>query len=197
MSVILAYRTILLVILMSLVLVAGSAHAGEGATCNGVTATIVGTSGMDSEAGTPNADIATMRGSSDYFEGLRGDDLICGGDGNDRLFPGRGEDHVYAGPGKDVVNPRDKSGPDTLYGGTGRDLLPGTGGSDVIRGGAAADRLVAGSGRDRLYGWTGGDLLKAVRNDGAEDYLEGGPGHDTCHIRADDTTVRCEDIIVH
>jgi Ca2+-binding RTX toxin-like protein len=89
-----------------------------------------------------------------------------------------------------------RSGSDKLYGGTGRDVLRASGGSDVIRAGADADLLVAGSGEDRLYGWTGDDLLKAAGNDGAPDYLEGGPGYDRCHVRPNDTTVRCEDVIV-
>jgi Ca2+-binding RTX toxin-like protein len=63
--------------------------------------------------------------------------------------------------------------------------------------GPDADLLVAGSGEDRLYGWTGDDLLKAAGNDSAQDYLEGGPGYDICHVRAEDSTVRCEDVIVH
>ena len=67
----------------------------------------------------------------------------------------------------------------------------------MIRAGARPDLHVAGSGRDELYGWSGNDVLKATGTDGFEDYLEGGPGRDTCHVRPEDFTVRCEDIIVH
>ena len=56
--------------------------------------------------------------------------------------------------------------------------------------------LVAGSGRDELYGWTSDDVLEATRDNSSEDYLEGGPGHDTCHVRVEHTTVQCEDIVV-
>jgi hypothetical protein len=191
------YRTIALVLLANVLLVGSPAHAGHEATCHGEPAAFVGTSGRDSEGGTPNDDVATMRGSGDRFAGFHGDDLICGDDGNDLLLPGRGNDTAYAGPGKDAVTEGPRSGSDRIYGGMNPDTLRAWGGSDVIRAGAGPDLLVAGSGRDDLYGWTGDDILRATGDDGFEDYLEGGPGHDTCHVRAEDTTVRCEDIIVH
>ena len=99
--------------------------------------------------------------------------------------------------GRDVVTEGPRSGSDKFYGGIAGDILRTRGGSDVIRAGAGPDLLVAGSGRDELYGWTGDDTLEATGDDGSEDYLEGGPGHDTCHVRSEDTTVRCEDIIVY
>jgi Ca2+-binding RTX toxin-like protein len=190
--VIIAHRTIPLVLLASMVMGGVPAHAGHDATCHGIPATIVGTSGRDSVGGTPNDDVATMRGSGDRFDGFHGDDLICGDDGNDVLVPGRGNDTVYPGAGRDLVTEGPRSGSDRVYGGVGGDTLRASGGSDVIRAGAGPDLLVAGSGRDELYGWTGDDVLKANRDNGSEDYLEGGPGHDTCHVRVEDTTVRCE-----
>lgn len=191
-------RWFLVVALMTAAMAAGApSGAGGVETCQGEPATVIGTPGLDHLTGTADKDVVALRGSSDYFSGLRGDDLICGDKGSDRLLPGRGDDHVYAGPDGDIVTPGARSGSDNLYGGTGRDLLRASGGSDVIRAGADADLLVAGSGEDRLYGWTGDDLLKAPGNDGADDYLEGGPGYDTCHVRANDTTVRCEDVIIH
>jgi Ca2+-binding RTX toxin-like protein len=173
------------------------ANAGHDATCHGEPATVVGTSERDFEGGTPNDDVATMRGSADRFAGFHGDDLICGDDGNDLLLPGRGNDKANGGSGRDVVAEEVRSGSDLIYGGRNRDILRARGGSDRVRAGAGPDLLVAGSGRDELYGWTGDDVLKATGDDGFEDYLEGGPGHDTCHVRADDVTVRCEDVIVH
>jgi Ca2+-binding RTX toxin-like protein len=96
-----------------------------------------------------------------------------------------------------VVHSGAKSDPDTLYGGRDGDILRATGGEDRIWAGAGPDLLVAGSGEDQLHGWTGNDLLKATGEDGLGDYVEGGPGFDTCHIRAEDRAVRCEDVIVH
>jgi hypothetical protein len=43
----------------------------------------------------------------------------------------------------------------------------------------------------------GNDLLKAALNDESTDYVEGGPGRDVCHVRPNDITERCEDVIVH
>src|SRR5215208_1297225 len=112
MSVILVYRTIALVLLVSIGIDGAPAYAAEDATCHGVPATIVGTSGRDSEGGTPNDDVATMRGSGDQFAGFHGDGRICGDDGSDLLLPGRGNDTVYAGMGRDVVTEGPGSGSD-------------------------------------------------------------------------------------
>jgi Ca2+-binding RTX toxin-like protein len=96
-----------------------------------------------------------------------------------------------------VVHSGAKSDPDTLYRGRDGDILRATDGEDRIWAGAGPDLLVAGSGEDQLHGWTGNDLLMATGEDGLGDYVEGGPGFDTCHIRAEDRAVRCEDVIVH
>jgi Ca2+-binding RTX toxin-like protein len=88
------------------------------------------------------------------------------------------------------------SAEDKFYGGRDEDKMWGASGKEVIRGGAGGDTLRAGRGPDHLYGWTGNDLLKAALDDEVQDYLEGGPGHDVCHIRSGDTAVRCEQVIV-
>jgi hypothetical protein len=189
-------RLLALSIFAVLMVLVVPAHAGETATCQGVPASIVGTPGKDSESGTARPDVATMGRSRDYFWGHGGDDLVCGGSGNDHLVPGAGIDHVYAGPGQDVVVSDIRSVEDKFYGGTGADDLWGASGKEVMRGGAGGDTLRAGRGSDKLYGWSGNDLLKAALNDRAHDYLEGGPGHDVCHIRPGDTAIRCEHVIV-
>jgi Ca2+-binding RTX toxin-like protein len=175
----------------------GTFGAGHNGTCQGLPATIIGTAGRDHLTGTPNRDVAAMGRSADHFSGFHGDDLMCGDRGNDYMNPGRGDDHVYADSGRDLVPFVPRSGRDTLFGGTDGDALRAGGGDDVIRAGAGPDLLVAGSGEDDLRGWTGDDVLKAAGDDGSRDYLEGGPGHDTCHVQADDVTVGCEDVIVH
>lgn len=172
------------------------AAANDTTTCQREPASIIGTHSNDSRRGTPGADVATMRGGSDDFWGFAGEDLICGGSGNDHILPGGGVDHVYAGPGRDVVVSDIHSAEDRFYGGTGADNIWGGSGQEVILGGDDDDTLRAGRGTDELHGWTGDDLLKASLNDGAADYVEGGPGHDICQIRPEDTPVRCENVVV-
>ncbi len=96
---------------------AGTANANwifatidERPQCNGLFATIVGTS------------------RDDVLTGTRGRDVIVGGGGNDRISGGGGRDILCGGPGNDVL--RGDAGADILRGGGGADSLVGNVGTD-------------------------------------------------------------------
>ena len=63
-------------------------------TCQGLTATIVGTAGPDIIQGTPGRDIIQGRGGNDIIKGLKGNDVLCGGRGQDVLYGGAGGDRL-------------------------------------------------------------------------------------------------------
>jgi hypothetical protein len=64
-------------------------------TCNGLTATIVGTDGGKIIIGTPGPDVIQGLGGNDVIRGNGGNDIICGGSGNDRLFGGPRSDRLF------------------------------------------------------------------------------------------------------
>jgi Common central domain of tyrosinase/RTX calcium-binding nonapeptide repeat (4 copies) len=173
----------------------------RGRTCNGLVATIRGTSGPDRLRGTRRADVIWGGGGPDRIAGRTGSDIICGGRGNDRLDGGSGFDTVRGGRGRDRIvggrggddieggPARDRiaggAGPDVLFGGRGRDVLSGGAsnewilnggaGNDRIRGGGGVDNLHGGRGDDRLGGGAGGDTLDGGEGD---DAIDGGSGED-------------------
>ena len=87
------------------------------ATCKGLAATIVGTSGKDVRTGSQGRDVMAGLGGNDTLSGLAGNDVICGGGGKDLLKGGKGNDK--------------------LYGQKGNDALKGGGGNDAARAGRA------------------------------------------------------------
>ncbi|HEX6150910.1 hypothetical protein [Nocardioides sp.] len=110
-----------------LVLLPSSAVTAAAPSCQGRTATIVGTSGPDRITGTGQPDVIAGRGGNDVVDGLRGNDLVCGGPGADRLKGGRGNDDLSGGL-------------DALVDGAGGTYLLG----DVLTGGPGDDLLVGG-----------------------------------------------------
>jgi uncharacterized delta-60 repeat protein len=82
-----------------------------------------------------------------------------------------------------ITNVFGSQGNDVIFGGNGelKEALYGLGGSDTI---------YAGNGSTALYGGDGNDVLYS-RNSIA-DYLDGGPGTDSAHIDALDTTVNVD-----
>ena len=74
----------------------------EATTCEGRTATIVGTPGNDILAGTEGTDIIAGLGGNDRISGFGGNDLICGGSGNDQMRGDDGDDSINSID--DVVN---------------------------------------------------------------------------------------------
>jgi hypothetical protein len=84
--------------------------------------------------------------------------------------------------------------PNVIHGTPGADRLYGRGGNDSLYGGGGNDVLVGGSGADHLYGGPGNDTLQA--RDGARDYVDCGPGHDTAVVDNVDVVARnCETVL--
>lgn len=145
------------------------------ATCNGRTATIVGTTGDDVLYGTNAADVIVGLGGNDTIYGGNGNDVICGGAGNDAIAGGNGDDTILGGDGDDTLDGGNGSdslsgdagidtlnganGDDTLSGGSGNDSLTGANGNDSLNGGADNDQLLGSNGNDKLTGGTGADFF--------------------------------------
>lgn len=121
-------------------------------TCDGRTATIVGTAGNERIFGTPGPDVISGLGGNDEILGLGGDDVICGGTGNDRLVGGDGDDRLFGGTGYD-----------RLIGGAGDDRLFGEQGNDQLFGGDTSNPLRS-AGNDALSGGPETDACYAGRS---------------------------------
>jgi hypothetical protein len=114
--------------------------------CNGLIATIVGTTGDDVINGTNGNDVIVGLGGNDVINGGNGDDLICGGGGNDTVNGGNGNDTLVGGFGNDTLN--GNNGNDSLDGGGNNDTLVGNSGDDTLTGGTGADSFSGGLGTD-------------------------------------------------
>ena len=152
-------------------------------TCNGLTATIVGSPGTDHIMGTSGDDVIVALGGDDTVLGMGGNDTICLGDGDDfgdggpdrdRIFGERDDDVILGGKGRDWLHGGE--GEDFLRGGRGKDRLWGGRHDDFLKGGKHADRLYGQKGDDVLVGGKGNDRLFAHRGD---DILLGRAGDDT------------------
>jgi len=115
-------------IVTSLAVLPSSAVPVAAPSCQGHTATIVGTRGVDRIAGTNRRDVIAGLGGDDVIDGLKGDDLICGGTGADRLQGGPGDDKLYG----ELDLLADGTAGTYLLG----DVLTGGRGDDLLNGGA-------------------------------------------------------------
>jgi Ca2+-binding RTX toxin-like protein len=120
-------------LLLGLLMLPPTAGAGGTVRCDGIVATIVGTSGADELDGTPGRDIIHGRGGSDDIEGKGGNDVICGGGGNDDIEGDAGSDRLFG-----------QGGNDDIEGDRGNDFLNGGKGHDELDGGAGTDRCING-----------------------------------------------------
>jgi Ca2+-binding RTX toxin-like protein len=132
----------------------------SGPTCDGLLATIVGTSAGETIIGTPGRDVIVAKGGADTVVGRGGNDVICGGDGNDVLRGRVGNDVIRGGAGSDVI--RGGKGNDQLYGGTGGDDIGGNAGNDRLYGGKGNDNLDGGTGTDFGNGGPGTDIGRSI-----------------------------------
>ena len=158
-------------------------------TCQGMRATIVGTSGPDMLVGTDGDDVIAARGGNDFIISGAGNDVICAGDGDDRIESGDGWDLVWGDAGADLISGgsgRDRldggRDADSLWGGAGADAITGGEGaaSDVISGGDGDDLLMAGEGQNRVFGGAGDDVMLTSWESAN---LSGGPGANSCRVR--------------
>jgi Ca2+-binding RTX toxin-like protein len=97
---------------------------------------------------------------------------IVGTNGNDTLTAGNGAKKVNAGGGNDVIK--------------------GGNGNQRLSGGAGNDTITAGTGHNVIYGGPGDDTINA--NQGTSDFVDGGPGVDTCHVDKIDIVKNCEHV---
>ncbi len=175
-------------------------------TCEGLQATLVGTTGADTITGTSGDDVIVALGGNDEIDAGAGNDRVCAGDGNDVVRPGIGNDRVFGESGVDTLSYSDSltavtvdlanrratgSGNDEAFtfenvtGSPHHDFLGGNGAANRIEGGHGNDVIVGGGGADKLFGEDGEDYLRGGK--GADvllggynsDLLEGGPGNDT------------------
>jgi Ca2+-binding RTX toxin-like protein len=164
-----------------------------GPTCQGVPATIVGTTHHIN--GTEGDDVIVVRiTGNNYIRAGGGNDLVCGGDGHDFLYDGKGHDRFYGGAGEDFLE-QESIERDFFDGGPGFDAVDYTSrtydqyvnlrdrkANDGVRG--EHDRLLSvGS----VYTGSGNDVLVAgtePNTDGKsfpayqDYYLTGGAGND-------------------
>jgi Ca2+-binding RTX toxin-like protein len=107
------------------------------ASCRGLAATKVGTTGNDVITGTAGRDIISALAGADTIDGLGGGDVICGGDGPDTVYGGGGADVIDGGATDDDLN-----------GGSGNDNIDGgLGTNDSVRGDAGKDTCTSGERR--------------------------------------------------
>jgi len=162
-------------------------------TCEGQTATIVGTSGNDNNIrGSSGRDVIAALGGNDRISALSGNDIVCGGAGDDVVDGGSGTDRLFgdesdgqsaAGIDRVVGN----TGNDYINGGAGNDRLDGSTGNDEVHGSSGNDEVLGSTGTDRLYGEDNDDRLDGGSN---RDNGDGGTGFDGC-VRVE-TVTNCE-----
>ena len=160
--------------------------------CNGLLATIMGTTAADMLVGTPGDDVIVRLGGDDVILGRGGDDTICAGIGCDVVDGGEGNDWIAGGGGADSIN--GGSGQDILFGGAGNDFIGAGRGNDQAAGGAGNDIVFGHGGNDELLGGEGDDMLFGKGGDDAigcgegTDIANGGPDTDTagpdCELQA-------------
>ena len=166
----------------------------EAVTCNGLTPTIVGTSGDDTLLGTSGDDVIVGLGGNDTLRGGAGNDTLCGDGGNDILHGSIGNDSLFGGNGVDRIF--GKPGDDTIYGGNGNDILNGNFDQDTIYGEDGDDRINGGIGNDILRGGPGADQIFArpgddtVYGDDDDDNIRGNAGNDTVYGNSGDDVLR-------
>lgn len=134
--------------------------------CNGLEATITGTSADDVINGTPGPDIIAGLAGNDVIRGLGGDDVICGGGGKDRIIGGPGDDKLFGGPGNDIL--WGHKGNDLMNGGKGKNFLDGGPGMDECLGQAGLRAFTSCEGRSAVV------MLDLINNARAEARYCGG-----------------------
>ena len=172
--------SIVVAALMAAMLATAAPASAATPTCNGVTATIVGTNGNDTLIGTAGVDVIVGLDGRDRIYGLDGNDIICGGGSRDRIWSGRGHDIVFGGDGDDRI--KADQGKDQIWGEGGDDKISGQTGADLIVGGRGDDTLSGGFGDDVLQGGKGNDEIWGA--DGA-DSIQGGADQDLCDSPGD------------
>ncbi|HLF70834.1 MAG TPA: hypothetical protein VI759_01590 [Dehalococcoidia bacterium] len=148
-------------------------------SCNGVSATIVGTAAGETINGTSGNDVIAGLGGDDTINGLGGNDLICGGDGADTINGGDGNDTIFGENQNDIIN--GDANDDFISGGAHDDTINGGPGFDWVSYASASIgvtvNLQAGvaskQGNDTLAN------IEGVEGSSFDDHLRGGLGNDS------------------
>jgi Ca2+-binding RTX toxin-like protein len=159
-------------------------------TCDGRTATIVGTDGPDRLTGTPHQDVIVGFGGDDTIDGAGSADIVCAGDGDDTVAVVGGS--VHGGPGNDDIKQSRPAHPHShrgrLYGDAGNDILSCSG-TCMLYGNSGNDRLVGGPSKrhgNTLAGGSGSDVLVGRSR---EDTFQFSRGHDSIRGSGGDSTL--------
>lgn len=145
--------------------------------CDGLEATVVGTTGDDVLTGTAGADVIAGLQGNDLIRGLAGDDVICGGIGDDVIYGGADFDIIFGAQGNDRIYAADGNSTTTRVDVRGARMFGGAG-NDIIYGTNRWDRMQGGSGADTMYGYEGRDWM---RGGGENDVIDGGSNIDDLH----------------
>jgi Ca2+-binding RTX toxin-like protein len=183
--------------LIAIAVTPATASAGDGASCAGVAATIVGTGGNDELEGTPGPDVIVGLAGDDELSGLGQADLLCGGPGADTILGGAGDDGMWGQGGNDEMRPGTADFANfPVVGGGGDDRLLGRAGPwfnvfsyiDSPRG--VTIDLAAGTargwGRDTLVHFADGDgsmFDDVILGDDGPNGLFGAGGNDVIRAR--------------
>lgn len=167
-------------------------------SCDGQTATLLGTPGNDMLVATISNDVVIAGDGHDQVVGRDGDDRVCAGGGNDLVHGNAGADVLQGGNGDDALNGGTED--DNLDGGAGNDTLRGMLGNDTLAGGPGAGDWVVfleapgavnanlltgaatGQGTDTLSGieaLQGSAFNDTLIGDGQNNALRGEGGTDT------------------
>jgi hypothetical protein len=199
---------------------AGTLNCTVPPTCQGLAATITGTSGNDTLTGTAGPDVIAGEGGDDTIKGLGDSDKLCGGTGDDSLSGFDGADTLNGGAGADTLGEGSAGGgADVLIGGSGIDAANygaravalsisidnaandgAAGEGDNVRtdvenlfGGGAGDTLTTSGSTlaNRVFGRGGGDTLNVADGIAGNDLVDGGADLDACTSDLGDTTIAC------
>lgn len=172
-----------------IVLFSGAAAAN--AACNGLTATITGTSSAEVITGTSGNDVIEALAGDDTINGGGGNDTICAGDGYDTINPGSGTDWVDGGLGGNVLDYSAVAAAMTVNLATGSATGDGTDTisnvSDVYGSTSFADLITGNTLNNFLVGWGGDDVIVGAAG---ADFIQGGDGNDALEGNAGNDTLQ-------
>ena len=115
-----------------------------------------------------------------WYYGTNGSDHITGGYDADHMLGYNSGDYLNGMQQVDEL--KGGYGDDKLYGGTSTDWLYGMNDDDELVGEAHEDWLFGGYQNDRIISW----------HDYRRDFVDGGPGWDTCYVDDWDEVHDCE-----
>jgi hypothetical protein len=196
-----------------LMLAGAASHAAAAPTCNGMTATVVGTPNNDTLSGGGGKVIDAGSGD-DLINELTSGDAACGDDGYDTFqlaANATGTITVDGGTGADVLDFSQLTTPVSAnletgaISGTGWTVSPVSGSSSTnvsdLTGGAANDTLIGDDAENSIFGGPGDDTIDGgAGNDNIDardqgpDTVDCGPGLDIVYADAQDSLSNCEDV---